>query len=102
MFQTTSFTAIVAIVGIAVSILFTPFVRYLPLEIQLTTAMFLGAICSSIFFCRETSIQRKFSKYPEGKKKEPLAKVRAVLFWLMLISELAAIAVLDLKMYGRL
>jgi hypothetical protein len=31
-----------------------------------------------------------------------LTKVRAILFWLMLISGLAAIAVLDLKMYGRL
>jgi hypothetical protein len=60
-----------AIVGIAVPILFTPFARYLPLEIQLTAVAFLVTICSYIFVCRETYIQRKLSKYPEDKKKEP-------------------------------
>ncbi len=102
MFQTILFTVLGAIVGTAGSIVLAPFVRNLLPEIHLATAAFLGAVCSSVFVCREKSIQRKLGKNPEGKKKGPLGKLKVALFWLMLIGGLAAVAVAGLKMYGHL
>ncbi len=102
MFQTAFFTAIGAIVGTAGSIVLMPFVKNLPLEIQLATAAFLGAVCSSVFVCREKSIQRKLGKDAQGKKRGPLAKLKAVMFWLILVGGLAAVAIAGLKMYGGL
>lgn len=102
MFQTIFFTLLGAIVGTAGSIVFMPFVRNLQPEIQLAIAAFLGAVCSSLLVCREKSVQRKLGKDGAGKKKGPLAKLRAVLFWLILISGLGAVAVAGLKVCGQL
>ena len=102
MFQIMFFTMLGGIVGTAGSIVLTLFVRDLLPEVQLATAAFLGAVCSSIFVCREKSIQRKLGKDQERKKKGPLAKLKVVLFWLILVGGLAAVAAAGLKMYGRL
>ncbi len=102
MFRTTFFTVLGAALGTAGSIVLTSVVGNLRPEIQLATAAFLGAVCSSILVCREKPIQRKLGKDPGGKRKGPLAKLRAILFWLMLISGLAAAAVIGLKMGGQL
>ena len=96
------FTVLGAIVGTAGSIVLTLFVRNLLPEIQLATAAFLGAVCSSILVCREKSIQRKLSKDQEGKKTGLLVKLRPFLFWLILVSGLVAVAVAGLKIYGHL
>jgi len=96
------FTVLGAIVGTTGSIVLMPFVRNLPPEIQLATAAFLGAVCSSILVCREKSIQRKLRKDQKGKKKGPLVKLKPILFWLILVSGLVAVAVAVLKKYGHL
>ncbi|MHC4703873.1 MAG: hypothetical protein ACYTFQ_25200, partial [Planctomycetota bacterium] len=62
MFQTIFFTLLGAVLGTAGSIVLTFLVKDLQAEIQLATAAFLGAVCSSILVCREKSIQRKLGK----------------------------------------
>ena len=101
MFQTIFFTAIGAIVGAAGSIVVVPFVRNLPTELQLTTAAFLGAVCSSVLVCREKSIQKRLNRNMDAEKKGPLTKIRGILFWLVLVGGLAAVAIVGLKIYGR-
>ena len=102
MFQTTFFTMLGAVLGVAGSIALTFFVKNIQAEIQLAVAAFLGAVCSSVLVCREKSIQRKLGKDAEGKKKGPLAKLKVALFWLMLIAGLAAVVVAGLKIGGQL
>lgn len=103
MFQTILFTVLGAIVGTAGSIVLMPFVGNLPSEVQLATAAFLGAICSSVFICREKSIQKKLGEGHEVTKKGPLLKLWAILFWLIFISGLAAaVTVIGLKVYNLL
>lgn len=101
MFQTAFFTGLGAIVGAAGSIVLTPFVRNLPPEFQLATAAFLGAVCSSVLVCREKSIQKKLSRDMEAEKKGLLTKIRVILFWLVLVSGLAAVAIAGFKIYGQ-
>lgn len=102
MFQTMFFTVLGAVLGTAGSIVLTFFVKNIQTEIQLATAAFLGAVCSSILVCREKSIQRKLGKDQQGKKKGPWTKLKAALFWLVLIGGLAMVAVIGLKICGRL
>ena len=101
MFQTIFFTALGAVVGAAGSIVLMPMVKNLLPEVQLASAAFLGAICSSILVCREKSIQKKIGKDAEGKKKGVLAKLKTALFWLILVSGLAAVIIVGLKIHGR-
>jgi hypothetical protein len=103
MFQTILFTMLGAIVGTAGSIVLMYFVGNLPSEIQLATAAFLGAVCSSMFICREKSIQKKLGKDHGIKKKGHLSKLWAILFWLIFIGGLAAaIVIIGLKIYNLL
>jgi hypothetical protein len=101
MFQTAFFTGLGAIVGAAGSIVIIPFAKDLPTELQLSIAAFLGAVCSSILVCREKSIQKKLGRNSEAEKKGLLAKIKTILFWLVLIGGLAAVAIAGLKIYGK-
>jgi hypothetical protein len=101
MFQTAFFTGLGAIVGAAGSILLAPFVRNLPLELQLTSAAFLGAICSSVLVCREKSIQKKLSRNIKAESKGLLAKIKVILFWFVFVSGLAAVVIAGIKIYGQ-
>jgi hypothetical protein len=101
MFQTMFFTVLGAIVATAGSIVLISLFKNLLPEVQLATAAFLGAICSSIFVCREKYIQKKIGKDAQGKKKGLVAKLKTALFWLILVSGLAAVAIVGLKMFGR-
>ena len=103
MFRVIFFTGLGGMVGTAGSIVLRLFVKNLTLEAQLAIAAFLGAVCSSIFVSGSAKIiQRESAKGPKGKKTGPLAKLKAILFWLILIVGLAAIAFLGLKMWDKL
>lgn len=99
MFQTMFFTVLGAVVGTAISIVLTPLFKNISPAVQLATAALLGAICSSIFVCREKSIQKKIGKDADSKKKGSIAKLKTALFWLMLVSGLAAVAIVALKIH---
>ena len=99
MFRTAFSTGLGAMVGAAGSILLTTYIRNLPAEAQLGTAAFLGAVCSSIFVCREQSIQNKLIRDIKVKKKGLLRTLRVVFFWIMLIGGMAAIVVAGLKIW---
>ncbi|MHC4707777.1 MAG: hypothetical protein ACYS8I_11925 [Planctomycetota bacterium] len=101
MFQTTFLTGLAAIIGAAGSIVLMPFVGNIAPQLRLAIAASLGAVCSSILVCRENSLRRKLGKAQEGKKSSS-AKLRVMLFWVVLICGLAAVAIAGLKMSGRL
>ena len=101
MFQIILFIALGGVIGTAGSIVLVTFVKNLPMEIFLAAASFLGAFCSSIFICREHSIQEKIGKDHDAQKRA-LLKVWPALFWLIFIGGLATAVYIGLKTYDLL
>jgi hypothetical protein len=102
MFQTVFFTVLAGTVATAGSIVLRLFVKNLPAEAQLATAAFLGAVCSSVLLSRARAIQSKIEKSSKDRRKGPAAKLTTALFWLLLITGLAAIVIAGWKICGRL